>query len=37
VIELRWVMVGKIWWCGVYVVTAAAVLKEGGKKEGNWR
>ena len=28
VIELWWAMVGKIWWCGVYVVTEAAVLKE---------
>jgi len=27
-------MIGKIWWCGDYVMTAAAVLKEGDGKEG---
>jgi len=30
-------MIGKIWWCGVDVVTAAAVLKEGGGTEGKGR
>ena len=37
VIEVWWVMVGKTWWCGVYVVTAAAVLKEGDGKEAKGR
>ena len=37
VIEVWWVMVGKTWWCGVYVVTAAAVLKEGDGKDGKGR
>jgi hypothetical protein len=30
-------MIGKIWWCGVDVVTAAAVLKEGSGEEAKGR
>jgi hypothetical protein len=30
-------MIGKIWWCGVDVVTAAAAPKEGDGKEGKGR